>query len=75
MIEAAAASSPAAATITTRSALLTSSIRFLVRPARSLSQPEKLSPAFGTPPNADAVKNVARFHFCCDSSLTTRSLG
>ena len=75
MIEAACALSPAAATITTRSALLTSSIRFLVRPARSLSQPEKLSPAFGAPPNADAVKNVARFHFRCDISLTTRSLG
>ena len=47
MIEAACALSPAAATITTRSALLTSSIRFLVRPARSLSQPEKLSPWLG----------------------------
>ena len=38
MIEAAEAFSPAFATITTRSALATSSIRFLVRPARSLSQ-------------------------------------
>src|SRR4051812_225088 len=75
MIEAACAGSPAAATITTRSALLTSSIRFLVRPAMSLSQPEKLSPALGAPPNADAVKNVAPFQVRCDISLTTRSLG
>ncbi len=75
MIEAACALSPAAATITTRSALSTSSIRFLVRPARSLSQPAKLSPCRGAPPNADAVKKVARFQLRCASSLTTRSLG
>ena len=60
MIEAACALSPAAATITTRSAVSTSSTRFLVRPARSESQPAKLSPAFGASPNAEAVKNVAR---------------
>src|SRR5260221_808449 len=75
MIDAACAFSPAAATITTRSALLTSSIRSLVRPARSNSQPAKLSPWRGVLPNADAVKNVALFHWRCASSLTTRSLG
>ena len=75
MIEAACALSPAAAIITTRSALSTSSIRFLVRPAMSLSQPEKLSPALGALPKADAVKNVAPFQVRWDISLTTRSLG
>src|SRR5580700_266368 len=58
MIAAAAAFSPAVATMTTRSALLTSAIRSLVRPARSLSQPltENFSPFRGAPEKADAVR-------------------
>src|ERR1700722_10794167 len=74
---AAAAFSPALATITTRSALSTSAIKSLVRPARSLSQPpmENGSPARGAPENADAVRKLARCQGERASSLTTRSLG
>ena len=78
MSEAACAFSPAVATMTTRSALLTSSIRSLVRPARSLSQPcmEKRS-ASSRPRRAngsDAVKKLALSQRDCARSLTTRSL-
>src|SRR5215468_7224529 len=67
--------SPAVATMTTRSALLTSSIRFLVRPARSLSHPgmEKPCPG-GSPANADAMKKLALFHRSWARCLTTASL-
>src|SRR5260370_24126478 len=76
MMVAAAAFSPAVATITTRSAELTSSTRSLVRPARSLSQPPKEkgsengSPRRGAPENDDAVRKLARCHGDCASSLT-----
>src|ERR1700691_2544396 len=77
MIAAAAALSPAVATITTRSAVLTSSTRSLVRPARSLSHPpmEKRSPCRGAPENEDAVRKEARCHWEPARSLTTCSLG
>src|SRR5436305_7587009 len=77
MIAAAWAFSPAVATITIRSADATSSIRSLVRPATSLSQPviEKSLPLAGAPENAEAVKKVAWFHFAWASRLTTRSAG
>src|SRR5229473_8326196 len=77
MMVAAWAFSPAVATITTRSAEPTSSIRSLVRPAMSLSQPviEKLSPRFGALAKADAVKKLALFQACSASRLMTRSLG
>src|SRR5271169_43689 len=77
IIAAAAAFSPAVATITTRSAEFTSSTRFLVRPARSLSQPfmENLSPFFGAPEKAVAVRKLARCQGDWARSLTTRSLG
>src|SRR5215468_2908093 len=67
--------SPAVATITTRSAPLTSSIRSLVRPARSLSQPciEKPRPG-GVPANADAVKKLALFQRRPARRLTSASL-
>src|SRR5215468_364643 len=67
--------SPAVATITTRSAPLTSLTRSLVRPARSLSQPcmEKPRPG-GTPANADAVKKLALFQRRSARCLTTVSL-
>src|SRR5258708_14250442 len=80
MMAAAAAFSPAVATITTRSAVLTSSTRSLVRPARSVSQPPKEkgsengSPRRGAPENDDAVRKLARCHGDCASSLTMRSL-
>src|ERR1700733_5902424 len=77
MIAAAAAFSPAVATMTTRSALLTSSTRSLVRPARSLSQPfmENGSSCRGAPEKAVAVRKVAPCHGACASSLTARSAG
>src|ERR1700730_2215919 len=82
--------SPAVATMTTRSALPTSSIKSLVRPARSLNQPciEKL-PAPGAPSlpspacgrrwgggeNAEAVKKAALFQRNRARCLTSASLG
>src|SRR5215210_8744923 len=77
MMAAASAFCPGVAIITTRSALVTSSTRFLVRPARSLSQPSTENRAFwrGALANAEAVKNVAARHCDCASSLTTSSLG
>src|SRR5262245_42464060 len=75
---AAPALSPALATITTRSAEAISSTRFLVRPARSLSQPpsEKRSGALpeAAPAKAEAVRKLAPCHELRASSLTTRSL-
>src|SRR5262249_56074728 len=69
---------PALATITTRSAEAISSTRFLVRPARSLSQPpsEKRSGALpeAAPAKAEAVRKLAPCHELRASSLTTRSL-
>src|SRR5258708_11526688 len=54
--------SPAVATMTTRSAVSTSFIRSLVRPARSLSQPcmEKL-PAGGRAPEDEGAEKSAAF--------------
>src|SRR5262245_55617652 len=74
---AAAASVPALEIITTRSAVATSSIRPLVRPARSDSQVFIAAPSadFGPPSNLGAVKNVACFQGCLASRLTTASLG
>src|SRR5580692_6896839 len=62
--------------MTTRSAEFTSSTRFLVRPARSASQPptENFSPLGGAPENDDAVRNVAACHCDCARSLTMCSL-
>src|SRR6266852_2988729 len=61
--------------MTTRSAVLTSSIRSLVRPARSLSQPciEKPRPG-GAPANAEAVKKLALFQRRSARCLTSASL-
>src|SRR5262245_33256914 len=73
MMAAAWAFSPAAAIITTRSALAISSIRFFVRPARSVSHSgEKRCALRGA--NADAVKKVARVHARAARCLATRSL-
>src|SRR5260370_41536808 len=71
MIVAACALAPAVATMTTRSAGPTSSLRSLVRPAMSRSPPdiEKLSPRFGAPAEADAVKKLALFHACAARRL------
>src|SRR5207248_11402084 len=78
MIAAAPALSPALATITTRSADAISSTRFLVRPARSLSQPpsEKRSGALAdaAAAKADAVRKVAPCQEPRANSFTTRSL-
>src|SRR2546425_12640805 len=58
--------------MTTRSAPLTSSIRSLVRPARSLSQPCTEKPrSGGAPANADAVKKLALFQRRCARCLTS----
>src|ERR1700758_317504 len=65
---------PALDTITTRSAPDTSSISALVRPARSLSQADQLSPLRGAPSNLIDVKNVARCQLRSAKRLTTRSL-
>src|SRR5262245_13867460 len=75
--EATSALVPALATITIRSALAISSIRFLVRPARSESHAliEERSPLLGAPSTFGAVKNVARCQLPCASRLTTASLG
>src|SRR6266478_7443083 len=64
MTAAASALVPALDTITTRSAVATSSTRSLVRPARSLSQAfiDQPSPLLGAPSNLSAVKKVARCH-------------
>src|SRR5215217_9015757 len=77
MIAAASAFWPGVAIITTRSAVVTSSIRFLVRPAKSLSQPftENRAVSRGALAKAEAVKNVAAAHEDCARSLTTCSLG
>src|SRR5215510_1768667 len=63
--------------MTTRSAVLTSSIRFLVRPARSLSQPLTENASFfpGVPANDDAVRKVALLHCDPASCLIAASLG
>ena len=68
---------PALDTITTRSALATSSTRSLVRPARSESQAfiDQPSPLRGAPSNLSEVKKLARCHLPCASRLTTASLG
>src|SRR5215471_4757631 len=80
MMEAACASSPAPAIITTRSAVLISSTRSLVRPARSCSQPlieNGLSPGSwrNALAKADAVRKLAWFHEARARRSTTRSLG
>src|SRR5438552_13376886 len=53
---------PALDTITTRSAPDTSSISSLLRPARSLTQADQLSPVRGAPSNLFDAKNVVRSH-------------
>src|SRR5215472_17004264 len=77
MSAAAPALSSALATITTRSAEAISSMRFLVRPARSLSQPpsEKRSgaPPEVAPAKAEAVRKVAPCQASHANCLTTRS--
>src|SRR3981189_486881 len=73
---AACAQVPALDTITTRSAVATSSTSALVRPARSLSQAliDQPSPLGGVPSNLSEVKKLAPCHVRCATSLTTRSL-
>src|SRR4051794_20073423 len=76
MTEAASAVSPALATITTRSAVLTSSISLMVRPARSLSQAfiDQSAPACGGLSKCTEAKNDALFHSPSASFFTTASL-
>src|SRR3954462_11968557 len=75
--EAASALVPALATITIKSAVAISSMRSLVRPARSESQAfiEDRLPLFGAPSIFGAVKKVARCQEPCATRLTTASLG
>src|SRR5256885_17059363 len=75
--EAASAFVPALATITIRSAVAISSIRSLVRPARSESHAfiDERSPLFGALSTLGAVKNVGRWQGPCATRLTTASLG
>ena len=77
---AAPALSPALATITTKSAEAISSTRFLVRPARSLSQPpsEKRSGALPEvlPAKAEAVKHAIELSegkYCSVSAMLKKT--
>src|SRR5215467_13572781 len=76
MTAAACALVPALDTITTRSAVATSSTSALVRPARSLSQAciDQLSPLRGAPSNLIEVKNRPGFQPCFPNPLATRLL-
>src|SRR5690348_1471030 len=77
MMEAACDSSPAVTTMTTRSAVLISARRSLVRPVRSLSHPAIENGALlrVAPSKAEAVRKVAPFHLRLARCFTTASLG